>query len=399
MEKEMLELNEQAREEGKTYHEKRFIFPTIEKLIKERVFLGLVGPRGVGKTIILKQILSSTESSFYISLDSTLLKTPLFSIAKELVERGVKNIMFDEVHFYPGFERELKKIYDFLKVDVLFTSSVALSLYESAYDLSRRVRMINVYPFSFREFVYFEKKEMTTPLQFNSILDANKVKEFYGKVIHTEVLFDDYLKGRNYPFTIGKHDYLPLFNNIVETVLTNDLLRTDQVTPEEIIEIRNMLKFIGKSFIEGISYSSIAANVGITKYKAEKYVTLMEKAFILSRIFPKGTNVLREPKITFTLPYRLLYKEFEDCIGALREEFFVDVMKSLGKNFSYIKTNRGEKIPDYLVDDIVIEIGGKGKGRTQFKGIKNKKNIILTQPGVVDEIRRPLFIAGFLNPF
>jgi hypothetical protein len=48
-----------------------------------------------------------------------------------------------------------------------------------------------------------------------------------------------------------------------------------------------------------------------------------------------------------------------------------------GYKFHYLKTKRGAKTPDYLVehekDRFVIEIGGKGKGREQFKGIKIEK--------------------------
>jgi predicted AAA+ superfamily ATPase len=44
-----------------------------------------------------------------------------------------------------------------------------------------------------------------------------------------------------------------------------------------------------------VSYSSLYANVGITKYKAQRYVDILERSFLLRRAFPAGTNVLREP--------------------------------------------------------------------------------------------------------
>ncbi len=83
-----------------------------------------------------------------------------------------------------------------------------------------------------------------------------------------------------------------------------------------------MLEFIGRSGIDGIKYSSLSKNCSVTKYKAEQYVSLLEKAFILHQVFSKGINVLKEPKVLMALPYRLLYRDYDDALGALREDFF-----------------------------------------------------------------------------
>ena len=394
---ELLAFNEKALIEGKKYTKKRFIYQKIHQLLKERVFIGLIGPRGVGKTVLLKQLLNEIESGFYINLETVVPEKSLYSIAEELEKKGVKYLFIDEIHFYPNFAMDLKKIYDFLSIIVVFTGSAALSLHEASYDLSRRVRIIQVPPFSFREFIFFEKDELVDALSLEQIFDEKFIREQYGKYIKFEPLFTEYLKGRNYPFTLGKTEYLPLFDNILQRILTNDILKAGMVSSEETYEIRNVLKFIGKSPVEDISYSSLSHNLGITKYKAEKYVSVLEKTFILNKVIPKGTNVMKEPKILFTIPYRLLYKDFNECIGALKEDFFVDTLRFLNKEVYYLKTTQGKKTPDYLIDDMVIEIGGKGKGISQFKGLEKKKTSILTYPGQLDNLRRPLFMLGMVE--
>ena len=69
-------------------------------------------------------------------------------------------------------------------------------------------------------------------------------------------------------------------------------------------------------------------------------------------------------------------------------------------DFHYLKSTRGSKTPDFLVRDkqgnIVFEVGGKGKGRSQFKGIKVKRKIILTHDDRIDGLYRPLHLLGFL---
>ncbi|MBF0480034.1 MAG: AAA family ATPase, partial [Candidatus Omnitrophica bacterium] len=134
---ELIELDRLARQDGQKYTKKRFLYSELN-LGKGRHFLGIVGPRGAGKTILIKQLALASKESFYMSLDT--FKDDVFQTVKELAEKlSVKMFLIDEVHMHPGFEESLKKIYDFLNVKVVFTSSMALVMYQSEYDLSRRV--------------------------------------------------------------------------------------------------------------------------------------------------------------------------------------------------------------------------------------------------------------------
>jgi predicted AAA+ superfamily ATPase len=110
---------------------------------------------------------------------------------------------------------------------------------------------------------------------------------------------------------------------------------------------------------------------------AEQFLVLLSRAFLLQVILPKGANVIREPKILMGLPYWQLFKNYDDAIGPIREDFVVEILCAQEMlEISYLKSNRGEKTPDFLVTDregneIVIEVGGRGKGHSQFKGIES----------------------------
>jgi hypothetical protein len=99
-------------------------------------------------------------------------------------------------------------------------------------------------------------------------------------------------------------------------------------------------------------------------------------------------------------PVRLLYRDYPDALGGLREDFFTLMLRIQGTEFNYLKSTRGSKIPDFLVREkdgsIVVEIGGRGKGHEQFKGISEKKRLILTHSDRIDKMRKPLVLAGFL---
>ncbi|MFO7761597.1 MAG: hypothetical protein R6V20_08315 [Desulfobia sp.] len=50
-----------------------------------------------------------------------------------------------------------------------------------------------------------------------------------------------------------------------------------------------------------------------------------------------------------------------------------------------------------IVAVTIGEVGGKGKGRTQFKGIKADRKLILSHGDKIDELHRPLFLLGYLE--
>jgi len=390
-----LELDKLAREDGKQYPKKRELHNQIISE-KGKHFIGIVGPRGVGKTVLLKQIAIETKNSFYLSAD-TLEENNLFEIVKILIERyKVKLLLLDEVHFQKEYEQKLKKIFDFLNIKLIFTSSVSLSIFESSYDLSRRVKLLYLYPFSFREYLFFKEDVSLPALTLDKIIK----KQWPSEYLRYEYLFEDYLKGGLLPFSLEEADIYSILKNILEKTIRKDIPSVAGLQVDELNDIEKTLKFIGKSPVDGINFTSVSKNVGITKYKAEQYVHLLEKAFVLNPVFPEGTNVLKEPKILMYLPFRLLYKSYDEAIGAIREDFFAEILRMKGWAFSYLKTKRGAKTPDFLIktegESIILEVGGKGKGRQQFKGIKGNKKMILTDSAETDGIKRPLFLMGLL---
>ena len=314
--KKLFELDRIARRDAEKYPKKREVY---DFLLNEegKHFTGLVGPRGVGKTVVLKQLAQNIEDSFYLSLDTADVPD-LFEMIKDLSQQyKLKVFLLDEIHFHKGYERELKIIYDFLDVRIIFSSSVSLSLYESAYDLSRRVLLKNIYPFSFREYIYFKEDVELPKLTIQDIVN----RQYSAAHLRVEYLFPRYIQGGLFPFSFNEPDVLPMLKNVIAKIINQDIPAVKTLNTEELALIEKVIRFIGKSGVDGISYSSVSKNVGITKYKAENYIHLLEKAFVLNVIFPAGTNVLKEPKVLMFLPYRLLYREKDQAMGGLREDF------------------------------------------------------------------------------
>jgi len=62
---ELLELDRLARQDGKGYTSQRYLYTRLVAR-PGRHFVGIVGPRGVGKTVLLKQLASESEFGEYL---------------------------------------------------------------------------------------------------------------------------------------------------------------------------------------------------------------------------------------------------------------------------------------------------------------------------------------------
>lgn len=130
------------------YH--RFLYHKL--LESESKFSGIYGSRGVGKTTLLLQVAKAlkykSDEILYISCDHPhLAGISLFELVQEFVNYGGKCIFIDEVHEATNFEQELKSIYDFLDVRVLFSGSSAIKLTSPSF--TRRYAMYHLPILSF----------------------------------------------------------------------------------------------------------------------------------------------------------------------------------------------------------------------------------------------------------
>lgn len=394
----ILELHELAREGSRGYVWNRQLLETLETW-EGRHFLGIIGPRGAGKTVLLRQYALAHEEALYISADSLEGGIDLWDDIRKLTEHyGFRTLLLDEAHFLPDLNGLLKKLYDFLNVRVIFTSSVALAMRTSAHDLSRRVRMLELPYLSFREYLALRHNEVLPVCRLEALAAGDWTPGHLRAGRH----FGDYLlRGGLLPFAIDEPDPMPFLSNIIEKVIARDIPSVVRLAVDELEHLRRLLRFVGRSGVDGVNYSSLSRNLGITKYKAEQYVDCLEKAFLLYRVMPEGTNVIREPKILMAPPCRLLYRDVEDAIGGLREDYFVEMLRQAGHRFGYLKSTRGAKTPDFLVHDgserLVVEVGGRGKGRQQFKGVAIDRKLIFADMDVPEGDRIPLFLAGFIS--
>ena len=373
---------------------KRYIHKEVNFSAK---MIGIIGARGVGKTTFLLQYLKENKlplnKKLYFSADSLDIES-LFEIAYEFHKSGGKLLIIDEIHKYKNFENELKKIYDMLDLQVIFSGSSALKLDNSKGDLSRRVILYHMRGLSFREFLEIKKNISFNTYSLEDILTnhENIAYEINSKLKPFE-FWNEYLQYGYYPFYFENKDiYLIRLKETIETVVEVDIPSIFSIDYDKIIKLKKLIKLVCLSQPFKINIKTLGEKIETKDYQTlYKYLEYLKrgKIFNILRQKTKGDNIFTKPDKLYLANTNLHYSYCNNSeIGTIREVFFMSMFDENRLSVS----NKS----DFFVDEkYTFEIGGKNKSFKQIKDIENSF-VVADDIEIGNKNKIPLWIFGFL---
>jgi uncharacterized protein len=372
---------------------KRYLFDKIDLASK---MIGILGQRGVGKTTLIRQIAQNFDlpvsKMLYISADN--IADTLSSIAKDFVAYGGQLLIIDEIHKAPDFALELKSIYDFLDIKVIFSGSSALEIENSKVDLSRRVLFYELHSLSFREFLGIKFGLDLPALSLCEILENHyDIAMDLKKQFKPLEYFALYREFGAYPFfTEGELGYKLRLSEIVNIILDSEVATIYNVDSDKINTMRKLLHFLCACVPVELNIQSLSATVGISRNTLYSYLYYLQKANLVQIIGGNfgGKKLLNKPDKIYLENinlYGILCSN--QNIGSLRESFFASQLK-VSHVVKYAQKG------DFTIDDkYTFEIGGKGKDFSQIKDMPESFLAVdETEIGFGNKI--PLWMFGFL---
>ena len=378
---------EQLRRVPTSFH--RYMY---NRLPWESRMVGLVGPRGVGKsTLMLQHVLDhkQLEQNLYISADSIYLTSlTLIELADEFVKYGGEHLYIDEVHKYKNWSRDLKQIYDgHPELKVTFTGSSILDIIDGEADLSRRAVIYSMQGLSFREYLTLFHNIESDTYSLEQIL--NQEVTIPG-VEHPLPLFQQYLKNGYYPFS-NESDFPLRIEQIVRQTIESDIAQYADLKASTARKLIQLLAVISAIAPVKPNAESLSQEVGVSKNNISDYLVYLEKAGMIGQL-RDNTGGLRglgkvekvyidNPNLMTVLAYG------EPNVGNMRETFFYNQMRVNNQLLA-------SRVSDFVIGDYTFEVGGKKKGNKQIEDIPNgivvKDNIEYGHLNVL-----PLWAFGF----
>jgi hypothetical protein len=329
--------------------------------------LGLVGPRGVGKTTLLLQYARqqlNPADTLYISTDQLYFAShSLLEVADRFNKAGGKHLLIDEIHKYPDWSRVLKELYDrYGDMQVIFTGSSILDIYRGSADLSRRAPIYQMQGLSFREYLKMFH-EVEAPVY--SIDDILHHRATIPGIAHPIQYFQQYLRDGYYPFSRDV-DFSMELEQIVTQTLETDIPQYAQVHVSVGRKLKQLLAVIARSVPFKPQMTSLANATQISRNDVPDYLYYMERAGMIGQLRDDTGGVrglgkvekvyIDNPNLMFVLA------EQTPDTGNLRETFFYNQMRVNNEV-------RASRASDFTIDDHTFEIGGRKKGQKQIEDL------------------------------
>src|SRR3989338_8623724 len=235
----------------------REIFAKAEEYMKNDFVIVLTGLKRTGKSTLLKQ-LRKKYPGYYLNFDDDRLinfKVEDFQILYEtFIELyGEKDIFyFDEVQNISSWERFVRRLHDERKKVFVTGSNASTLSKELGTHLTGRHLNLQVFPFSFKEFLDLREVQLNK----NSIhLTATKAK--------IKRYFEEYLINGGFP------EYLKEFNTdylktLYENILYSDIIVRYKIANEK--TFRELVYLAVNNISKQISFHSTKKIVGLRFY-------------------------------------------------------------------------------------------------------------------------------------
>jgi uncharacterized protein len=258
----------------------------------------LLGPRRVGKTVMIKQLINeavrahgiSRTQVLYVSVDA-----PVYlgiSLEKFLSYMPPSNgdakrlVVFDEIQYLRDWEVHLKDLVDnFPNTKFVASGSAAAALQlKSRESGAGRFTDFMLPPLTFYEFLTFINEGE------KFIVKDESGRTFNYKILNIDALnsrFIDYLNYGGYPEAVFNEQIRNnpeqfIKNDIIDKVLLKDLPSLYGITG--IQELNKLFSFLAYNAGTEASFENISQQSGITKPTIKRYIEYLQSAFLIIKV-------------------------------------------------------------------------------------------------------------------
>lgn len=316
----------------------------FQKFTDSKQVTVISGVRRSGKSTLLRQFSEKLPNFYYINFDDERLINFTVSDFNNLIilwkkKYNSKFILIDEIQNIINWERFVRRINDEGHKLFITGSNAKLLSSELSTHLTGRYQKLELYPFSFKEFIDYNNFDLSSVS--TSIMKAKIFK-----------LFDDYILHGGFPEYIKYKDdeYL---KRIYEDIIYRDIITRFGI--KEVISFRRLTNYIFTNFTKEASYNSLKDILGIkSTMSVRSYIGFLEESYLVFELFKYDFSLKKQyisDKKLYVIDNGIRNAAafyFSDDRGRLLENLVYIELKRRGKNLYYFK-DKSEC--DFLIQD------------------------------------------------
>lgn len=256
---------------------KRYFSDKINAFLEPNKVLVIYGPRRVGKTTLIEDFLKSYKGKYFLGFGedkkvADILKTREIEKIRNYFG-GFELIVIDEAQKITDIGLSLKLIVDHLPgIRVIASGSSSFDLANKIGEpLTGRQKILILFPVA-----------------------ALELADQYGRP-EIEKRLDDLLVYGSYPEMLMKNNYSDkaiYLESLRDSYLYKDILELENIRNSD--KLGDLLKLIGFRIGKEVSLNELSNALNLSKQTVEKYLDLLEKAFVIIKVRGFSRNLRKE---------------------------------------------------------------------------------------------------------
>ena len=256
--------------------------------LEENVNYCFVGIRRTGKSYMMYQQIRnlmndgiSSSQIVYVNFEDELLLEIGVDDLNTILEIGIEfsgskgkpYLFLDEIQNVDGWEKFVRRVADMkYRINITGSNSKMLSK-EIASTLGGRFMIVNVFPYSFKEYLSANHIENIMLAQIGTKKRADIVSQY-----------EQYVTYGAFPELVDIKNKRPFLNNIYQTVYLQDIITRNKITND--FAVRLILKKIAESVTKALSFNRLtnivkSAGISIGKQTVINYVGHMLDSYLI----------------------------------------------------------------------------------------------------------------------
>lgn len=333
MEKEILK---QIIFEQQSIVQKNFIERNVAKeYVQCSEILIISGIRRCGKSTLLQQIRNTQQDKdFFLNFDDERLIHFTIEDFQKLHEVFIElfgeqhNFYFDEIQNIAGWERFVRRLYDSGNKVFITGSNAHLLSKELGTHLTGRYIQIELYPFSFKEFLLFTEVHITEKDIFTT-----------QGIARITAAFNEYITLGGFPQYI-QNQQVEYLKTVYQNILYKDVMVRNNITNER--QITELTHYLASTISTLSSYNSLSKIIGVKNAgTVASYINFISDTYLLFQIHKFDFSLkkqIQNPKKTYFIDTALVQKisfSFSENSGRLLENIVFLELKRRNKQVFY----------------------------------------------------------------
>jgi hypothetical protein len=255
----------------------RIVQAQVERYLRPNKVVVLLGPRRVGKTFLIRKILSEKEESYVLLNGEDIATRELFArrsqVALARIVGEKRFLIIDEAQKIPDIGNALKLMVDTIDgLKILITGSSAFDVENyTGEPLTGRKMTFNLYSISEQELA--------------------KVQPLIHQVdqLHSSLVYGNYPELLQLPTNEEKYLYL---RELLNSYLLKDILTFETIKNSD--KIIDLLRLIAYQVGSEVSIPELSKSLQMSRNTVDKYLDLLTKVFIITRVGGFSRNMRKE---------------------------------------------------------------------------------------------------------